>query len=56
MAVEDYELIVGLEVHAELSTKTKIFCSCGAEFGAEPNTHICPVCMALPGACITSFK
>lgn len=50
MAVEDYELIVGLEVHAELSTKTKIFCSCGAEFGAEPNTHICPVCMALPGA------
>ena len=50
MAVEDYELIVGLEVHAELSTKTKIFCSCEAEFGAEPNTHICPVCMALPGA------
>ena len=50
MAVEDYELIVGLEVHAELSTKTKIFCSCRAEFGAEPNTHICPVCMALPGA------
>ena len=50
MAVDDYELIVGLEVHAELSTKTKIFCSCGAEFGAEPNTHICPVCMALPGA------
>ena len=50
MAVEDYELIVGLEVHAELSTKTKIFCSCGTEFGAEPNTHICPVCMALPGA------
>ena len=50
MAVEDYELIVGLEVHAELPTKTKIFCSCPTEFGAEPNTHICPVCMALPGA------
>ena len=50
MAVDDYELIVGLEVHAELSTKTKIFCSCPTEFGAEPNTHICPVCMALPGA------
>ena len=50
MAVEDYELIVGLEVHAELSTKTKIFCSCPTEFGAEPNTHVCPVCMALPGA------
>ena len=50
MANNDYELIVGLEVHAELSTKTKIFCSCPTEFGAEPNTHICPVCMALPGA------
>lgn len=50
MAREDYEVIIGLEVHAELSTKTKIFCSCKTEFGAEPNTHICPVCMALPGA------
>ena len=50
MANNDYELIVGLEVHAELSTKTKIFCSCSTEFNAEPNTHICPVCMALPGA------
>ncbi len=43
-------MVIGLEVHAELSTKTKIFCSCPTEFGAEPNTHICPVCMALPGA------
>ena len=50
MANEDYELIVGLEVHAELSTKTKIFCSCPTEFGAEPNTHICPICTAMPGA------
>ena len=50
MANEDYELVVGLEVHAELSTKTKIFCSCSTEFGAEENTHICPVCSALPGA------
>ena len=50
MAKEDYELIIGLEVHAELSTKTKIFCSCPTEFGAEPNTHVCPVCMAMPGA------
>lgn len=49
MANEDYELVCGLEVHAELSTKTKIFCSCSTEFGAEPNTHVCPVCMALPG-------
>ena len=50
MAREDYEAVIGLEVHAELSTKTKIFCSCSTEFGAEPNTHVCPICMALPGA------
>ena len=50
MAKEDYEVVVGLEVHAELSTKTKIFCSCPTEFGADPNTHTCPVCTAMPGA------
>lgn len=50
MAREDYEAIIGLEVHAELSTKTKIFCSCPTEFGGKPNTHCCPVCMAMPGA------
>ena len=50
MSKEDYELVVGLEVHAELSTKTKIFCSCPTDFGGEPNTHCCPVCMAMPGA------
>lgn len=50
MANNDYEMVIGLEVHAELSTKTKIFCSCKTDFGAEPNTQICPVCMALPGA------
>ena len=50
MEKDDYEVVIGLEVHAELSTKTKIFCSCKTEFGADPNTHICPVCMALPGA------
>ncbi len=50
MAKEDYEVVIGLEVHAELSTKTKIFCSCQTEFGGEPNTHCCPVCMAMPGA------
>ena len=50
MAREDFEAVIGLEVHAELSTKTKIFCSCSTEFGAEPNTHVCPICMALPGA------
>ncbi len=50
MSKENYEIVIGLEVHAELSTKTKIFCSCPTEFGAEPNTHTCPVCMAMPGA------
>ena len=50
MLRDDYEIVIGLEVHAELSTKTKIFCNCSTEFGAEPNTHVCPVCMAMPGA------
>ena len=49
MSRNDYEVIIGLEVHAELSTKTKIFCSCPTEFGAAPNTHVCPICMAMPG-------
>ena len=49
MVRDDYEVIIGLEVHCELSTKTKIFCSCSTEFGGEPNTHCCPVCMAMPG-------
>ena len=49
MSMEDYEIVMGLEVHAELSTKTKIFCSCPTDFGGEPNTHCCPVCMAMPG-------
>ena len=49
MAREDYEVVIGLEVHAELSTKTKIFCNCSTEFGGMPNTHTCPICMAMPG-------
>ena len=49
MAREDYEIVMGLEVHCELSTKTKIFCSCPTTFGAEPNTQCCPICMAMPG-------
>lgn len=49
MSREEYEIVIGLEVHSELSTKTKIFCSCPTEFGGEPNTHCCPVCMAMPG-------
>lgn len=46
---ENYEVVIGLEVHAELSTKTKIFCSCPTTFGGVVNTQICPVCMAMPG-------
>lgn len=45
-----YEMTIGLETHVELSTKTKIFCSCSTGFGADPNTHCCPVCIGLPGA------
>lgn len=47
--MREYELIAGLETHIELSTKTKIFCSCTTAFGGEPNTHCCPICIGLPG-------
>lgn len=50
MAISDYEMVIGLEVHAELRTKTKIFCGCPTRFGAPPNTQCCPVCMGLPGS------
>ena len=45
----NYETVIGLEVHAELKTKTKIYCGCKNEFGGEPNTHICPICTGMPG-------
>ncbi len=46
----NFEAVIGLEIHAQLLTATKIFCGCSAAFGAEPNTQICPVCIGLPGA------
>ena len=47
---KQYETVIGLEVHVELSTKTKIFCGCSAEFGGEPNANTCPVCTGMPGS------
>ena len=44
-----WETVMGLEVHVELATKSKIFCSCTTEFGGEPNTHCCPICTGMPG-------
>ena len=44
-----YEIVIGLEIHAELATKSKIYCSCTTEFGGEPNTHCCPICTGMPG-------
>jgi aspartyl-tRNA(Asn)/glutamyl-tRNA(Gln) amidotransferase subunit B len=48
--VTDYEVVIGLEVHAQLLTKTKLFCGCSTNFGQPPNTNVCPVCLGLPGS------
>src|ERR1700694_4564897 len=48
--ISKYQPVIGLEVHVQLATATKIFCSCPTSFGAPPNTNVCPVCMGMPGA------
>jgi len=50
VAVADFDVVLGLEVHAQLLTRSKIFCGCATAFGAAPNAHVCPVCLGLPGA------
>src|ERR1044071_5091817 len=45
-----YDPVIGLEIHAQLQTRTKIFCGCSTAFGAPPNSHVCPVCLGMPGA------
>ena len=49
MSADAYEMVVGLEVHVQLKTRTKVFCGCSTDFGAPPNSNTCPVCLALPG-------
>ena len=49
-AIARYDPVMGLEVHVELSTASKLFCGCSTEFGAEPNAQVCPVCLGLPGS------
>src|SRR5437764_12350888 len=50
MTGHEYEPVIGLEIHVQLSTRTKMFCSCDLSFGDPPNTHTCPVCLGLPGS------
>src|SRR5215470_12238782 len=45
----EYEAVIGLETHVQLKTKSKMWCGCANEFGAPPNTHVCPICLGMPG-------
>jgi aspartyl-tRNA(Asn)/glutamyl-tRNA(Gln) amidotransferase subunit B len=49
MPLSDFQLVVGIEVHAQLLTRSKIFCGCSTAFGGEPNSHVCPICLGMPG-------
>ena len=46
----DYEVVIGMEIHVEIATKSKVFCGCKNEFDAPANTHVCPICLGMPGA------
>ena len=48
--IMEYEAVIGLETHVQLNTRTKMWCSCRNEYGADPNTNVCPVCLGFPGA------
>ena len=48
--MSDWETVIGLEIHAQLATESKLFCRCSTKFGAEPNTQTCPVCIGMPGS------
>ena len=50
MGVAQYEPVIGLEVHAQLLTQSKLFCGCSVRVGSEPNEHVCPTCLGLPGS------
>ncbi|TET54312.1 MAG: Asp-tRNA(Asn)/Glu-tRNA(Gln) amidotransferase GatCAB subunit B, partial [Actinobacteria bacterium] len=56
MAVKDYEAVIGLEIHVELLTESKMFCGSAVTFGEEPNTHTCPICLGLPGTLTVTYK
>lgn len=56
MSINNYEMVIGLEVHVELKVESKIFCSCSTKYGAEPNTQCCPICMGMPGVLPTLNK
>ena len=49
MSAQEFDTFVGLEIHVQLNTRTKVFCGCSVEFGGEPNSRVCPICLGFPG-------